>query len=324
MDHLPATLGQIQPVWDAGQAANGQSGLGVRRIRFSPNETMVIHIRPAMVTYVQLPTWEGIGRFLMGENVVFTGERLYRNSFYVAAATAGADTNVIVIGETGLVYSFVFIADEVKGARTPDLPVTVEADWPLALLGAPTSAPMYGSRAEWAWALEQAPKPPKMAMAPPVAMASVVSAAAGSGPAATDGKDDLGPLRREELVFGDYEVKIADPKDDEIRPIRVFHDRRYTYFDFGRERSALARRPVVHMLVDGVDSPVNTRTVGQDHSILVAEAIGDFTLQHGSRVVCIFYHGRGLDSKAAAEADPASSEEMFRRLSDRTLSGRGH
>jgi hypothetical protein len=60
----------------------------------------------------------------------------------------------------------------------------------------------------------------------------------------------------------------------------------FTYFDFG-ERSDSMNRPIVHQVVDGVDTAVNTRTAGAKGNILIAEAVGDFILRSGNRVVCV-------------------------------------
>ena len=41
---------------------------------------------------------------------------------------------------------------------------------------------------------------------------------------------------------------------------------------------------MVYRVVDGVDTPVNTRTKGH---MLIAESSGAFTLRNGQRVVCV-------------------------------------
>jgi type IV secretory pathway VirB9-like protein len=74
--------------------------------------------------------------------------------------------------------------------------------------------------------------------------------------------------------------------DTDIAPERIFEDGIFTYFDFG-DRSDSIARPVVHHLVDGVDTAVNTRTAGARGNILIAEAVGDFSLRNGNRVVCV-------------------------------------
>jgi ComB9 competence protein len=71
--------------------------------------------------------------------------------------------------------------------------------------------------------------------------------------------------------------------DRSIAPKRVFSDGVFTWFDYGDkwDREDL---PAVYRVVDGVDTPVNTRVKG---TMLVAEAAGAFTLRNGQRTVCV-------------------------------------
>jgi ComB9 competence protein len=93
-------------------------------------------------------------------------------------------------------------------------------------------------------------------------------------------------VRRPEDIRFDMKIYAAHPHDAEIAPQHVFEDGLFTYFDFGDKADSIAR-PVVHQMVDGVDSVVNTRTTGPHGAILVAEAVGDFTLRNGGRIVCV-------------------------------------
>ena len=65
--------------------------------------------------------------------------------------------------------------------------------------------------------------------------------------------------------------------DKSISPSRVFTDGVFTWFDFG-DRWDSSDLPAVYRVMDGVDTPVNTRIKG---SMLVAEASGAFTLRNG-------------------------------------------
>ena len=98
---------------------------------------------------------------------------------------------------------------------------------------------------------------------------------------------DLASLR-----WTDFEIQVPTADDAAIAPERVFHDGLFTFFDFGQRADSM-ERPVAHLVVDGVDSPVNTRTGGRHGSILIAEAVGDFTLRAGPRVVCVRYRPSG-------------------------------
>ena len=71
--------------------------------------------------------------------------------------------------------------------------------------------------------------------------------------------------------------------DRSIAPARVFTDGIFTFFDFG-DRWDTSDLPAVYRVVDGVDTPVNTRIKG---TMLIAESSGAFTLRNGQRTVCV-------------------------------------
>jgi hypothetical protein len=58
---------------------------------------------------------------------------------------------------------------------------------------------------------------------------------------------------------------------------------------------------VVFQLIDGVETMVNTRTAGPKGNMIVAEAIGDFVLRNGRRIICV-YRSDGPKAFEAASA----------------------
>ena len=78
-------------------------------------------------------------------------------------------------------------------------------------------------------------------------------------------------------------------EDAEIAPERVFHDGVFTYLDFGDDADSV-RRPVVHLIIDEIDTLVNTRSAGPTNNVTVVEAVGDLTLRNGQKIVCIKRH----------------------------------
>jgi type IV secretory pathway VirB9-like protein len=74
--------------------------------------------------------------------------------------------------------------------------------------------------------------------------------------------------------------------DKEIAPEYVMHDDRFTYLVFP---TGLTDKPAVFRVVDGKEGRVNTRTVGRFGEVVVVEAMGDFVLRSGSRIVCIVH-----------------------------------
>lgn len=72
--------------------------------------------------------------------------------------------------------------------------------------------------------------------------------------------------------------------DSSIAPMRVYTDGIRTWFDYGA-RIKKGDLPVIHQVIDGVDTPVNVLRQGEK---LVAHGTGIFSLKHGTRVTCIY------------------------------------
>lgn len=69
-----------------------------------------------------------------------------------------------------------------------------------------------------------------------------------------------------------------------IQAIEIFRDKDYTYFKYDRANNQ-NKFPVVFRVVDGYDNPVNTKVVG---NYIIAEDISDkFTLKLGDEYVCV-------------------------------------
>src|SRR5260370_10582803 len=85
-----------------------------------------------------------------------------------------------------------------------------------------------------------------------------------------------------------------------IGPQRVFSDGVFTWFDYGA-RWDCEGLPAVYRVIDGVDTPVNTRIKG---SMLVAEASGAFTLRNGQRTVCVRPEGFEPDGSYVPQPKP--------------------
>lgn len=101
------------------------------------------------------------------------------------------------------------------------------------------------------------------------------------------------------LRFTDYRMFVQKDEDREIAPLKIFHDGRFTYFDFGEKRIDQITMPAVYQVIDNVDTPVNSYISGPSDNIIVAQAVGDFSLKHGTRVVCIRCAAEGLCRPAA-------------------------
>lgn len=258
MDRSPSLpLGTLQRSWDRPSAASGQTAPGVIHYMWHSDFVMSVRTRDFMVTTLLLPAWERANEFYVGDPVVFEAKKIRTNVIAVRSRNAGADSNLTIIGATGNVYNFYLRSETWNSTQVSDLTVYVDA-------------PRTGDNADGA-----------------------------GGPAATSAEDSPGygaiagmpdylrkiVFRPEDLRF-DMKMYARNETDADIAPERIFQDGIFTYFDFG-DRSDSIARPVVHHLVDGVDTAVNTRTAGPRGSVLIAEAVGDFTLRNGNRVVCV-------------------------------------
>jgi len=252
MERSPALpLGSLQRSWDRPAPASGQSAPGVVRYMWQADFVMAVRTRDFMVTTLMLPNWEKVTDYYVGDPVVFEVKKVKPNVVAVRSRNAGADSNLTLLGGSGNLYSFYLRAEAWNTGQVTDLAVYVDAPQP------------ESDEAEFEEAIAARSPAPR---AVPDYIRKIV--------------------RRPEDIRFDMKMFANKPGDSEIAPQRVFEDGLFTYFDFGDKADTVAR-PVVHQLVDGVDVAVNSRTTGPRGSILVAEAVGDFTLRNGSRVVCV-------------------------------------
>ncbi len=265
MDRNPSLpLGTLQRSWDRPSAASGQTAPGVIHYMWHSDFVMGVRTRDFMVTTLILPQWEKANEFYVGDPVVFETKKIRANVLAVRSRNAGADSNLTILGATGNVYNFYLRSETWNSTQVSDLTVYVDAP-----RNADDADGEGGGGASAA-----------------SATATPADDTAGYGVVA--GMPDY--LRRivfrpEDLRF-DMKMYARNESDGDIAPERVFEDGIFTYFDFG-DRSDSVARPVIHHLVDDVDTVVNTRTAGPRGSVLVAEAVGDFTLRNGNRVICV-------------------------------------
>lgn len=304
-------LGALQRAWDAPYSASGQTAPGVMRYTWRPDFVMAVRTREYMATTLYFPEWERISDIVVGDQVAFELQRVRPNIIALRPVYPGADTNVTALGLSGNLYSFYVRSEGFNSDQISDFAVYVYANAPAGVRTGGGDAG-YGSSSP-------ASAGAASASGGSAGAGSVVGGSAGGSssggaslsPGTGGGVGDswldkhglnsgmalsagiVPPDYIREIAFRpenlQFNMKIFAPTaaDAEIAPMRVFHDGIWTYFDFG-EKADLVRRPVVYRVVDGVDSMVNTRTAGVKGNVLVAEAVGDFTMKNGDRTLCIF------------------------------------
>jgi hypothetical protein len=130
---------------------------------------------------------------------------------------------------------------------------------------------------------------------------------------------------KEDMAFAHKMYEVNDG-DRVIAPNTVYTNGTWTFFHYGK-RSATVDRPVVYRVVNGVETLVNTRWIGRNNEVLVAEATGDFVLRNGRRTVCVQRHqhrqptvGDGHDAAESAEQatdSDAPANRFLNRPNDR-------
>ena len=288
----------VQDAWNNPNAnmTSGSIKPGYAQLSWEPGTVLPIKLRNSMVTMVNLPNGEQIENAVIGSDGAFTIDATQGGrTMYITPASdnQGVDTNLIVTGKSGNIYTFYLRSEPINASEITYSQVDVTLDGNARLPGAAV-ATSGGT------------------------MNSIFNKKA-SGKTATVGVDgeDYGWIKTmkidpSEFRF-DMDIFVPNPDDYVIAPERVWRDRVFTYIDFGDKVISMTQRPVVSLLVEGGESPVGFRTDGEDGRLLIVEAVGDMVLRSGQRIVCIkkrskpFLIADTASVMALAEANVAQS-----------------
>lgn len=289
----------IQAAWDNPNAnmTSGSLKPGYAQLAWEPGTVLPVKLRNGMVTMVNLPKGEQIEDAVVGNEGFFqiNGNQGGRTLYITPAPdNMGSDTNLIVTGKSGNVYTFYLRSEPSNASEITYSQVDVVLDGNARL-------PMAGSVAA----------PSGGAMNSIFKNTNTKSTSIG-----VDGEDydwiKTMKIDPSEFRF-DLDIFVPNPDDYVIAPERVWRDRVFTYIDFGDKVISMTQRPVVSLLVEGGESPVGFRTDGQDGRLLIVEAVGDMVLRSGQRIVCIkkrakpFLIADTASVMALAEANVAQS-----------------
>lgn len=288
----------IQAAWDNPNAnmASGSLKPGYAQLAWESGTVLPVKLRNGMVTMVNLPKGEQIEDAVVGNEGFFqiTGNQGGRTLYITPAPdNMGSDTNLIVTGKSGNVYTFYLRSEPSNASEITYSQVDVVLDGGARLPMAGATAPTGG------------------------AMNSIFKKQTSkSNTIGVDGEDydwiKTMKIDPSEFRF-DLDIFVPNPDDYVIAPERVWRDRVFTYIDFGDKVISMTQRPVVSLLVEGGESPVGFRTDGQDGRLLIVEAVGDMVLRSGQRIVCIkkrakpFLIADTASVMALAEANVAQS-----------------
>lgn len=252
-------VGAIQRAWD-----NSPGNAGVFVARYSPDQVYKIRVREFMTTTVVLPEWESIAKAVLGDSYGFKAEQTQPHILVVRSALAGADTTLTVIGGSGRVYPFYIRAEGYNSQNVPDVAVYIKADRPADPTHPAEASAAKSERFEKGKAAEK-------------------KEASADAARNQTGLEDPDWLRAIPFDPSKLRFDFTMTGNKSIAPDRVFSDGIFTYFDYGSDWDE-SDLPVVYRVVDGVDTPINSRSKGK---MLIAESSGAFTLRNGQRVVCI-------------------------------------
>ncbi|WP_153307649.1 TrbG/VirB9 family P-type conjugative transfer protein [Desulfospira joergensenii] len=245
----------------------------VKRFPYDPDVTYKIRLREFMGSTVVLPRGERIAGYSLFDKHNFTfaplsdKNQVLTNVFDVYAKYHGADTNLIVHGESGNIYSFYLRNDSVKSTYMPSLVTYIEDP--------ATEMEMRDRELRSQEAEKKALEEKEMAEE---------EAKKGGDFGKNEYLDSLPTkISPEKLSFA-YIYKGGEEK---IKPLQVFDDGYFTFFQFGHgNMNRVKNLPTVYRVVDGYDTPVNSRIQG---GYIVAEAVNDkWTLRSGEAHYCIW------------------------------------
>lgn len=267
-------LGLEQKAWANPRENMGprQSMPGFLRVTWRPDTVTTINIREGMLTVIRWPISETIvSRELSDSKTFETRIGPDQRSIIVRTVFSGVDGNMVVYGQSGNVYNIYFQAKPFNNDKLSDSTVEMIVGG----LGDNYGGTLHST------APASAPYDDYRDLYKPAVTSRVEEFKSGSrewaSGSAVSGKD----------MDTNIDILVPDRADQAIAPVRAWHDKNFTYLDFGPNASSMNQWPVASVLVDGSENPVGSRTTGPNGSIMIIEAIGDIVLRNGRHMVCL-------------------------------------
>ncbi|MBW1615594.1 MAG: TrbG/VirB9 family P-type conjugative transfer protein [Deltaproteobacteria bacterium] len=189
---------------------------------YAKDKTYKIRLREYMTTTVVLPEPETIFSYALGDSNNFSFsliENRQKNIFTVSPVYPGADTNLLIFGKSGNIYSFYLFADSVKSKLVPDLVVYIKD--PILKIKKENAGQKKEKKQEQA----------------------------------KTNNDYLKEIPTPDKRNYDYYIKGGDVA---LAPVKIFDDGYFTFFKFGKNLNK-TKLPVIYQVIDGYDTPVNSR-----------------------------------------------------------------
>jgi type IV secretory pathway VirB9-like protein len=220
---------------------------------------------------------EDVRSFVLGDglNFAFSSVDGSRNIYKLEGYYPGADTNLTIVGESGLIYSFYVRIDSIASKFVSDFVINVYGN------------PIFISSSKEAliqqreWHINN-PKTFSDEASSRIQAAQIKSAKEAAAKKTIDYLDTKPSVKVEHLNFN-FEIVNGDKA---LMPKSVFDDGLWTYWQYGTKNlNTIDRLPVPYAVVDGHDMPVNSRIEG---GYLITEGVSQkWTLRSGERYACV-------------------------------------
>lgn len=279
---LPEQEGPLELTQDAWSSHLRDRGVSKRRpgyVRYvyDPQKAFPIQTREGMVTTIKLPQSETILQAYAGDEAGFQVGIPTPQTIVIKANFPGVDTNLIAYGESGNIYTFYLRSDPVNADQISDFLVDVIAT---EAADAYSGAQMDMMTSEQL-ASYDARNPASTAQRVRDPYATLPD---GAGRFAEYAEwTDFDPA----TVRQDLAVYVPRDKSGGTIPYRVFRDDRFTYIDYGPNASQMTEWPTPVIVIQGVEGPVGNRTAGPGGRLIVIEALGEFVLRNGQRMIIV-------------------------------------
>lgn len=296
---VPTTkpLGLTQDAWNARLRERGESRVnpGYVRYIYNPANVFPIRTRESMITTIKLPDDEKLKQAFSGDDQGFQVGIATPNTIAIKALYPGVDTNLVAFTEDGRVYTFYIRSEGYNSKTISDFLVDVVSPSATAVEGSSlTSENQLARDAAYPAETAERVRDPYASLTPDRRLKYREYAE----------WSDFRPG----TVVEDLGVYVPIKSPGGTIPYRVFHDDRFTYVDYGPNATQMTEWPSPLIVVQGVEGPVGFRTAGPGGRMMVMEALGEFVLRNGQRVVII--KPRGRTEKDLVEYPVASSSRM--------------
>lgn len=267
-----------------------QSKPGFLRVNWRPDDIIQVNAREGLLSVIKFPKDEQIIMPMVSDPKSFeVAIAPNKRSLSIRGIYPGVDGNLIVYGASNNVYTFYLRSLPYNSDTLPDTTVEMVVGGMDQSTGETLSstAPISEPYANYNTLFEP----------------SVVAATKNFDRGAKEFARIAGI--KPENMRNNITIKAQDEASRAIAPVRVWHDGRFTYLDFGPNAASMNQWPVASLIVQNVESPVGTRTVGQDRSLMVVEAVGNITLRNGNHLICLILDTPQNDTRYAVNEMPA-------------------